>query len=198
MKKIFATAAIAAFCFMNVSAQSPVSFGVKGGMNSTNLKYSGDYGSSLTTESKIGFYAGLLAEIGISEIFAVQPEAMYSLMGAKVDKNNSNLSYVNIPVLLKYKSQGLSIVGGPQLGILASAKLDDGSSTTDIKDNFKSTDFSLLFGAGYTTLSGFGFDARYQFGLMDIASSDFSAFNTTVKNNGFTFGIHYFFNYNSQ
>ncbi|CAN5402575.1 porin family protein [soil metagenome] len=197
MKKILATAAIAAFCFMNVSAQSPVSFGVKGGMNSTNLKFSGD-GFNFNPDSKIGFYAGLLAEIGISDMFALQPEAMYALMGAKSGDDKLNLSYVNIPVLLKYKNQGLSLVAGPQLGLLVSAKEDDGSNTTDIKDQFKSTDFGLVLGAGYTTLSGFGFDARYQLGLSNIAEDIDPNINASVKNNGFTFGIHYFFNHTSR
>lgn len=194
MKKLL-MAAVVAFLFTNASAQVPVGFGVKAGMNSTNLKFSGD-GFNFNPDSKIGFYAGLLADIGVSTNFSVQPEAMYALMGAKSGSDKLNLSYVNVPVLLKYKTQGLSLVAGPQIGLLVSAKEDDGSNNTDVKDEFKSTDFGILIGAGYTTLSGFGFDARYQFGVSNIADDVDPNIDATVKNNGFTFGVHYIFNHN--
>ena len=198
MKKVLAITLSLSILSFSSFAQVTPSFGIKGGMTSSNLKYSGN----LTTDPKIGFYAGLLAELGISENFAVQPEAFYALQGAKFTGSfagvnfdyNLNLSYVSVPILLKYKNQGLSIIAGPQISFLVAAKEDDGSNSDDIKDQFKSTEFAGVVGAGYTTLSGFGFDARYQFGLSDI--SDNPNADGTVKLNAFTFGIHYFFNRN--
>ncbi len=103
MKKVFAIAlslCIISFCSF---AQITPSFGLKGGMTSSNLKYSG----GISSDPKIGFYAGLLAELGISENFAVQPEAFYALHGAKLKGSfaginfdyNLNLSYVSVPIL---------------------------------------------------------------------------------------------------
>lgn len=189
MKKIII--AIAVIAFSTVGAQAQTSFGVKGGMTSSNLKISGS-GVNVTLSSKIGFYAGAFAEVGVSENFAVQPEVLYSLLGAQskfMDETSKlNLSYVNIPILAKYKSNGFFAVVGPQIGILVSAKDSDGNSS---KESFNSTDFSGVFGAGYTTMGGFGIDARYQIGFGNIAKD--TEGEGSLKNNAFYFGIHYQF-----
>lgn len=181
--------AIAVIAFSTAGAQAQTSFGLKGGMTSSNLKISdGNLGISLS--SKIGFYAGAFAEVGVSENFAVQPEVLYALLGAQAKfmgaTSKLDLSYVNIPVLAKYKSSGFSVFAGPQIGILVSAKDTDGGSS---KDDYNSTDFSGVFGAGYTTMSGFGIDARYQLGFGNIVKDTGGA--GTVKSNAFYFGVHY-------
>jgi hypothetical protein len=190
MKKIIL--AITLIAITTIGAQAQTSFGLKGGMTSSNLTVSGS-GVSISMSSKIGFYAGAFAEIGVSENFAVQPEVLYALLGAQIKNGGQtekmNLSYVNIPVLAKYKMNGFSIFAGPQIGILVSAKDQDGNSG---KEDFKSTDFSGVFGAGYTTMSGFGFDARYQIGLGNISSD--AGMGATLKNNAFYVGVHYKFN----
>lgn len=187
MKKIII--AIAVIVFSTVGAKAQTSFGLKGGMTSSNLKFSGS-GVNLSLTSKIGFYAGAFAEVSVSENFAVQPEVLYALLGAKLnsdgDKYKIDLSYVNIPILAKYKKDGFSAFVGPQIGILVSAKDSDGSST---KNDYNSTDFSAIIGAGYTLMSGFGFDARYQIGLGNIAKNTDG--QGTVKSNAFYVGVHF-------
>ncbi|MEO6948063.1 MAG: porin family protein [Ginsengibacter sp.] len=189
MKKIFIAIAIVAFS--TTGAQAQTSFGLKGGMTSSNLKFSGS-GLTVSLSSKIGFYGGAFAEVGVSENFAVQPEVIYALLGAKANVMNQtsklDLSYVNIPVLAKYKSSGFSVFAGPQIGILVSAKDTDGTSS---KEDYKSTDFSGIIGAGYTIMNGLGFDARYQLGFNNIVKD--TGGQGTVKSNAFYFGVHYKF-----
>ncbi len=198
MKQLFLVSTLAAIFSISASAQTPVSFGVKGGATFSTEKIKGQ-GITVNTESKVGYYAGLLAEIVASEKFSVQPEVIYNILGAKYQGYKDDLSYISIPLLLKYKTQGLSLVAGPQLGILVSAKADNNGTKTDIKDQFKSTDFAVVLGAGYTTLSGFGFDARYQIGVSNIASPDDPVYkDVDLKNSAFTFGIHYIFNYSGK
>ncbi len=188
MKRVFLSIAIITISITMVNAQSGTSFGIKGGITASNLKFSGS-GVNVTFDSKIGFYGGVFAEIGVSDNFAVQPELLYSLLGAKSQGETLNLSYVSVPVLAKYLKDGLSIVAGPQISILVSAQ--DKSGGGDIKDQFKSTEIAGVIGAGYTTLSGFGFDARYQLGLSDIAKD--TEGDGKIKSNAFMFGIHYKF-----
>lgn len=188
MKKfIFLFSAIA---FVTLSAQSQASFGFKAGMTSSNMTASGG-GISISFTNKIGFYAGAFTDIQVSPTFSVQPELTYALLGAKTTITGANdkldLGYLNIPVLAKYNFNGLSLFAGPQLGILLSAKDQDGTSE---KDEFNSTDFSGIVGAGYTLFNGFGFDARYQFGLSNIAKDQPGA---TIKSNAFYIGLHYNF-----
>ena len=189
MKKIII--AIAVIAFSTVGAQAQTTFGLKAGMTSANLKITSG-GESSTFTSKIGYYAGAFAELGISENFAVQPELVYAVLGAqsKFDSETSklHLNYVNIPLLAKYKSNGFFAVAGPQIGILVSAKDSDGESG---KEFYKSTDISGVIGAGYTTMGGFGFDARYQIGFGNIVKD--TEGEGSVKNNAFYFGVHYKF-----
>ncbi|MBC9796174.1 porin family protein [Sinomicrobium weinanense] len=167
MKK-FLLVAVMAFGFgFNATAQD-VTFGVKAGLNFSNLKFDTNI-SSGSNDTKTGFYIGGLADFGVSEVFHIQPEVLYSSEGTKVEydgsKEDGNISFINIPVLAKfYVAEGFNIQAGPQLGILVDA---DGGT-----DGLKTTNFSLSFGAGYELPGGFFFDARYSLGLTDISEID--------------------------
>jgi len=198
MKKVLLLAAIAVFGFTSVNAQN-VSFGVKAGMNiSTIAGDFGNYGDYYYGEtyreasSKIGFHVGGLAEIMLSEKFAIQPEVLFSSQGYKTDyyddndnkqDNNVNLSYITLPVMAKFfPIENLSIEAGPQVGFLISAKDDEIDYYNDLypndeqvetKDGYKGTDFALNFGAGYKLDNGVFFSARYSFGLSKVDDEDF-------------------------
>ena len=199
MKKLFFAITVIAFSAATAQAQT-TTFGLKAGMTDANMKFSGS-GVNVSLTSKIGFYAGAFADIGISENFGVQPELFYSELGAKQKATGGadgspastvNLGYINLPVLAKYKNNGFSAFLGPQIGYLLSEKSKSGSSSTNDKDQFNSTDFSGVIGVGYTLPAGLGFDARYQLGFSNIAKSSSGA--GTVKNSAFMVGIHYVFN----
>lgn len=167
MKKVILTvAAVFAFGFANAQETK---FGVKAGLNMSN--FTGDVEEN---SAKIGFQVGGFAEIKVSDKFAIQPELLYSLQGAKFDFDgtdvNYNVSYVNIPVMAKFfASEKFSLEAGPQLGILASAKATDGEESIDIKDEFESIDFSFNFGAGYDISENINLGLRYTLGLSNIA-----------------------------
>ena len=193
MKKLIFAIAVALFSTAGIQAQS-TSFGLKAGMTASNLKFSGD-NFDVSTDTKIGFYAGLMTDFGISENISVAPELFYSMMGAKASADGEdakiNLGYLNLPVLLKYKSQGLSVFLGPQVSYLIAAKEKFNSETNDAKEDYDAIDFSGVIGAGYTLMNGFGFDARYQMGFADIVKDNEGG--GKLKNNAFMVGIHYFF-----
>lgn len=117
MKRVLFMTAIAAFSYCGAIAQSNISFGVRAGLSGSNMKTTVE-GVDISMDTKLGFYAGVLAEIGISENFAVQPELIYSQMGFKTDIIDSftvkeELGYINLPILFKYKNQGFSVFAGP-------------------------------------------------------------------------------------
>lgn len=199
MKRLFFAITVIAFSAGTAQAQT-TTFGLKAGMTDANMKFSGS-GVNISLTSKIGFYAGAFADIGVSENFSVQPELFYSALGAKQKGSSGapdetlNLGYINLPVLAKYKNDGFFAFLGPQIGYLLSEKSKSGSSSTNDKSQFNSTDFSGVIGAGYTLTSGLGFDARYQLGFSNIAKqSTTEGSSVTVKNNAFMIGIHYVFN----
>ena len=85
---------------------------------------------------------------------------------------------------------GFRVQTGPQLGILAGAKTKAGDSETDVKDVYDTFDFAWALGASYVTNSGFGVDARYNFGLANILDDKEDPF---VKNKVLQVGVFYQF-----
>ncbi|HEY8659379.1 MAG TPA: porin family protein [Hanamia sp.] len=188
MKK---TIIFAATFFLLLSAKAQeVHFGIKGGLNASELHFNND----TKLDTKIGFNLGLLAHIHAGETWALQPELIYSLEGAKGNIGNSeysyNLNYLNVPVLLQYMfDNGFRLEGGPQIGFLLNAKTKVNNTSTDNK-GFKSTAFSIPLGVGYLTHTGLGFDARYVFGLSNINDDNNGP---TIQSNVFQIGLFYQF-----
>jgi opacity protein-like surface antigen len=178
MKKVlFAAVAVLAF---GVSNAQEIKFGAKAGLNMSN--FTGD----AETDAKIGFFVGGFAEIGISDKFAVQPELLFSVLGAKDDVANYDSNYLLLPVMAKYyATEKLSLEAGPQVGFLMSAKYDG----EDIKDFYKSTDFALNLGAGYDVTENINVGLRYSLGLSNVSDVD----GADVKTSNISLGVGYKF-----
>lgn len=164
--------AILAFGFANAQG---VKFGVKAGLNNTNL--TGD----VDTDAKTSFYVGGLVDFTVSEKFHVQPELLYSNEGADDD---AGISYLRLPVMAKYYvAEGFSLQAGPELAFKVGTEEDEVDEVT------KSIDFALGFGAGYELTNGLFFDARYNLGLGNISDAD----GFDLGNTGFQVGLGYRF-----
>jgi hypothetical protein len=166
-----------------------VNIGVKGGLNLYNVNSSS--GSSYS--SKTGLHLGLIGHIHLNRQWAVQPELVYSMQGAKFNSGNSKLKldYINVPVLLQYMfDNGFRIQAGPQVGFLINSKVKTGSTSVDVKDDFRMVEIAVGAGVGYIDVpSGFGVDARYNIGLNNINKSS----SVKSTNRGFQFGVFYLF-----
>lgn len=173
-----------------------VNLGVKGGLN----LYDVHHNDNTKYDLKVGFHVGLLGHIHLSKSFAIQPEVVFSTQGANYKMNNVNtkyfLGYLNVPVLLQYMFEnGFRVHAGPQVGFLIVAKSKNDNNTTDLKDDLKPIDFALSLGASYIfPPTGFGVDARYNFGLSNINK------NGTVHstNRGFQVGVFFIFAHNKK
>ena len=182
MKKLivfFTTALIA----LTVNAQ----WGIKGGANFADLTGSGAQGSKML----VAFYGGFFYNARINEMFSLQPELVYSSQGAKVEASDEKLklNYLNLTPLVRYNNKSGFFAGtGPQLGLLLSARAKAGSTTVDVKNLFKSTDFSWAFALGYEMETGFGFYGRYNLGISNI---DDTNSGETLKNSVIQVGIRY-------
>ena len=186
--RIFISLQFAAILIAGAASAQHVNVGIKGGLN----LYTINNDNNSNYDTKAGFHAGLIGHIHLARQFALQPELVYSVQGAKytvtgVD-TKLNLGYINLPVMFQYMfDNGFRLQAGPQVGFLINAKVETNNSKTDVKDNFKTVDFALGAGVGYVSLSGFGVDARYNLGLSDISE------NSPVKstNRGVQLGVFY-------
>ncbi len=164
-------------------------FGIKGGLNLTNL-----YVDNANDEHlKAGFNAGLYAKLPVTKGFSIQPELLYTVKGAKETYGDNffsnianggsgeyrfNLGYVELPVLAVINIvKNLNIHVGPYVSYLTNANVkkvnDDGTiqGAENLKvDDFKRFDWGLVGGLGLD-IQNFTIGARYNYGLEQIGKS---------------------------
>jgi len=190
MKKTMLILVFSALTYV-LNAQVHKDFGIKAGINLANLKVE----NSSSMDTRLGFHLGALAHLHFSQHWAVQPELVYSGQGAKQTiagtEYKYKLGYLNIPVLFQYMTgTGFRFETGPQLGVMLSAKTKVGDDEADVKDAFNTIDLAWVLGASYVTDGGFGIDARYNLGLMDINDGG----GNSIKNRVWQLGVFYQFN----
>lgn len=197
MKKLFLGAAIAVS-----SLTFAQQFGAKAGLNVSNL--SAD--NNVDTNTKTGFYAGLLMNAPIAEDFSIQPEVLYNSVGAKYDygtlgSRTLTLDYITVPVMFQYNLvPQFYLEAGPEFGFLVNAKskLESGSlsGTQELnKDNFNAFNFGVGLGAGFNITNNIGVTARYVAGFTDATDESNQEFgsNANNKNNVFQAGLAFKF-----
>ena len=158
-------------------------FGIKGGLNLTNL-----YSSEANTDHlKAGFNAGVFAKLPVTKGFSIQPEILYSLKGNKSTYDNVlqgsgeyrfNLGYVEVPVLAVVNlAPNFNLHLGGYAAYLVNANVKNVSSNGDVQgvtdlntSDFNKWDFGLAGGLGFD-IQHFTLGARYNYGLSHIGKS---------------------------
>ena len=205
MRKCF----VVMVAFLFVAAFSPrlaaadINFGVKGGLASSTVTWTGggpsDYWESLSKPVIGAFFA-----FNLSPMLAVQPEVYYWIGGASIEETDGVdtlrlemlFNYIHVPVLAKFrfgKGQLKPLLfAGPAVSFLTAAKnriylngvLEE---ETDIEPFLNGTDFSAVFGTGLEyAISKITLilDVRYNMGFSDV---DNKADETVVKNRAWMF-----------
>jgi hypothetical protein len=158
-------------------------FGIKGGLNLTNL-HSDDFAND---HLKAGFNAGIFSKIPVTPGFSIQPELLYSLKGSKSDYNNAlqgsgqyrfNLGYIELPLLAVVNlTKNFNIHAGAYGAYLTNVNVKDVNNQGNVNgitevnaDNFNRWDFGLAGGIGFD-IENFMMGARYNYGLTNIGKS---------------------------
>lgn len=158
--------------------------GIKGGLNVTNL-----YVEDVDDENpRYGFHVGVYTQLFESDVFAIQPEILFSTKGTRTTYNELgfegdvkfNLNYLDIPVLAVFKlGDAAEIHVGPYFGYLLSASSDIDGDIDDYeeldRDDYKAWDYGLSAGVGFN-VGAVQIGARYNYGLQKIADSDATDF----------------------
>jgi len=158
MKQIMvATAAFLLISAVKVNAQSTsapakdrLHFGVRAGVNLSNLVKDGDDNS--TTGSKLGLNAAAFLEIPVTTGFSVQPELQFSQKGFKTSgsvlgapyeyKFTSN--FIEVPLLAKFKpTKNFGILVGPQFSFLASTQTKFTVNNSTVEDEVEADNDNL-------------------------------------------------------
>ncbi len=195
MKKITLTLLGLVAFSTSALAQQEVKFGPKAGVNfaSINGKVTEEGETFEFNKGQTGFHVGAFAEIKFNDKFAIQPELLYSVQGAKIEESASlpgmsydletkwNLHYINVPIMAKYYViPSVAIEAGPYVGFnIKSEMKSEGTYTVagvtenendsyDLKKGTNSVDFGLGAGASFNMDNGFFVGARYNLGLAKI------------------------------
>ncbi len=188
MKKV---CLLTVLCFIGISLQAQVQWGVKAGVNASRYSPSSfdildpltmDPIGKLKVDYSYGFLIGGTMNYGFSPSFSVQPELLFTLMQNSIGKANIRYQnfYLQLPVNLKYshyQSNGnaIQLFAGPYVGYgLFGNIYENGKSVNDnifdgVNDRF---DYGLNFGIGYEINKKYVINASYLLGLQKMNPFD--------------------------
>lgn len=156
MRKTFTLIAFVALMLAAIPAQAQLKFGVKGGLNITNMSFSKDVVSS---SNRTGFFIGPTVKFSLPLVgLGVDASALYDQREAKVKdddglvEKNIKQQAINIPINLRYgvglgSLASVYFAAGPQFGFNVGDKNID-----EINWKWKSSVFSVNLGAGVTLI----------------------------------------------
>jgi hypothetical protein len=184
MKKYFIIL-ILSIGMIAISSAQVISFGIKGGLNYSKLKF--DKIKNVTTnganynlmedESFQGFHIGVMGRLKVFNLF-VQPELLFNTTGGKVlvEEIGSSVSKVkqvtynklDFPVLVGIKIGPAHINVGPVASVTLSSKSELGDIIPNLETMSKGATIGFQAGAGLDILKKFTFDLRYEGGLSKL------------------------------
>jgi hypothetical protein len=173
------------------------SFGVKAGLNLSNLVIKEDGSEIPDLDYRPGFHAGLTTDIPLSTLFSLDAGILASTKGAIIQqgdisgnvKFSFNMLYVDVPIALKAhfpinSTAKAYIAAGPYVGVgligktkLTVTVLDESEETTDDitwgnnEEETNRLDYGASLGAG-VELGSVLIGVSYNLGLDNIANTN--------------------------
>jgi hypothetical protein len=176
-----------------VSAQG-LSGGAKGGVVLSNA---GDItdpvnGELLVTGSRWGATGGVFGAYTWENGGSIQVEGLFSQKGVTADSDSGDLSLrfdiIEFPILAKYIGGSERVKGfamtGPSIGFVNKTTMDLADVSTDVSDDYKSSEFSWVFGTGME-IDHFLIEARYTHGFTNLSKLD----DNSIKTRSFIFMV---------
>lgn len=211
MKRIFTSAAVAIVMLLAAtSAQAQIKFGLKGGLNVTDMSLSKEV---FNADNQAGFFIGPTVKFSLPLIgLGIDASALYDQREAKVkgevgyeqitiEERSLDSKYINIPINLRYgiglgSVASLNFFAGPQFGFNVGKKHQE--LVDDATWNLKSSAFSVNVGAGVTIASQFELSANYNIACGRTGDVTFEdtvnkVFKKHGRANAWQIGLAYYF-----
>ena len=204
MKKFFTLVVLLAT--MTVAAQAQVKFGVKGGLNLTNMKFDN---SIVDKSNQTGFFIGPTINFTLPVVgLGIDASALYDQRSAKIEGSEDKLKQqsIQIPINLRYgfglgNTASFYIFAGPQFGF------NIGDKTTNLLNNalewrLKDSNLSANLGVGLMLLNHLQVSANYNVALgttgeTNVVNSTLSTAGNILtgktKANAWQLSVAYFF-----
>ena len=197
MKKKFTILLCCGFLTINTQAQN-FGGGLIAGIATSQVS-----GDQLGGFNKVGFLVGAFTNKSISPLLSIQMEMTYIQKGSNNPKMNENsisdisLSYVEIPLLLKYQqSNTIAIEGGIETAFLISSSDNDiyGKISATNRREFNTTDIGVFIGLDYSISPRLILNSRISNSIIPIrahASGATYKLNKGQYNSVLSFALHY-------
>ncbi len=210
MKRLFALAAVALLLAGSANAQA-IKFGLKGGLNVTDMKLSGDV---FDASNRAGWFIGPTIKINLPLTgLGIDAAALYDYRSANVKYDTSNAEEktikqqsLNIPINLRYglglgSTASLFFFAGPQFGFNVGTKNFKWNDTSNYA--LKKSNFSVNVGLGLSLLKHLELAANYNIAcgktaditplkaVQDVAGTAVS--KSKSRNNSWQISLAYYF-----
>lgn len=184
MKKIFTALMFAVASFAALPAQAGIGFGLKGGLNVTNMSFNSEV---LNDGNKEGFFIGPTVKVTLPIVgLGVDAAALYDQRDAKLGDEKVSQRCINIPINLRYSiglgsMAGVYVAAGPQFGFNVGQKNFGLESDVDYSSGFKMKDsnFSINLGAGVTLINHL--EIGFTYNIACGRTGEASVWNTATK-----------------
>ncbi len=119
MKKLLSTLLLVVAIFAATTAQAQIKFGVKGGLNVTDMSLSADV---IDKSNQTGFFIGPTVKFTLPLVgLGIDAAALYDQRDAELNDEKISQKSINIPVNLRYNIglgslAGIYVAAGPQFG----------------------------------------------------------------------------------
>ena len=165
MKKMFSLALVALGMMAAMPSQAQIKFGLKGGLNITDMSMSKDV---LDASSRAGFFIGPTVKFTLPVVgLGIDAAALYdqreaklkvdaeNTTGTELTSNKIKQQSINIPINLRYSIglgdlAGIYFAAGPQFGFNVGDKNFDW--TKEASYRMESTNFRVNLGAGVSLI----------------------------------------------
>ncbi len=152
-----------------VTAQSQTRFGIRGGLNVSNISF-----DNLPNKGeRFGFHVGVFADVPVVlDFMSVQPELSYSVKGTAYkplnERQTLNMNYVDFLLPVAFKLGSIDVQVGPFASYLISTPdYTVYNDNTVIIDAFNKFDAGLTAGLTYN-FNHFLIGIRYNQGFIDV------------------------------
>lgn len=186
MKKFFLIILFAIGMMVNSNAQL-LSFGIKGGLNYSKLKFddisnvtSGSTQYNLLEDDSFqGFHFGVMGRLKVFNVF-IQPELLFNTSGGKVlveeiqgsttvnTVKQVKYNKLDLPVLVGMKFGPARINVGPVASVVLSSDSELGDIIPELETMSKGATIGYQAGVGLDILKKFTIDLRYEGGLSKL------------------------------
>ena len=193
MKKLLLIAVISVTS-IGMCYSGPISYGLKGGINFSNL---GGSDWDVNSYYKTSFHGGLFLDISLLGLVGVETGAYYSRKGyvditqteegVILQESDYTYNYIDVPVLLRFKPIPLvSLFAGPQASLLLNHSnviidAEGNESTDNVEYEFNDFDFAVVIGTHTNLPFGVFITASYEIGLLPLYTDNQKINNRVIK-----------------